>query len=49
MHALEIAILNQQPTPDSGLILTDDHAPIEQITNSMVFDLFFSNQFGELH
>ena len=49
MQALEIAILNQQPTPDSGIILTDDLAPIEQITNSMVFDLFFSNQFGELH
>jgi spermidine synthase len=48
MHALEIAILNQQPNPEKGIILTDDHAPIEQITNSMVFDLFFSNQIGEL-
>lgn len=49
MHTLEIAILNHQPNPESGIILTDDHAPIEQITNSMVFELFFSNQFGELH
>lgn len=49
LHALEIAILNQQPNPETGIILTDDLAPIEQITNSMVFDLFFSNQFGELH
>jgi hypothetical protein len=49
MHALEIAILNQQPNPETGIILTDDHAPIEQITNSMVFDLFLSNQIGELH
>ncbi|MBM3136986.1 MAG: spermine synthase [Chloroflexi bacterium] len=49
MHSLEIAILNQQPVPETGIILTDDHAPIEQITNSMVFDLFFSNQIGKLH
>jgi predicted membrane-bound spermidine synthase len=49
LNALEIAILNQQPAPETGIILTDDLAPIEQITNSMVFDLFFSNQFGELH
>jgi spermidine synthase len=49
LHALEIAILNQQPNPETGIILTDDLAPIEQITNSMVFDLFFSNQFGELN
>jgi len=49
MHSLEIAILNQQPAPNTGIVLTDDHAPTEQIINSMVFDLFFSNQIGELH
>jgi spermidine synthase len=48
-NALEIAILNQQPDPNSGIIFTDDYAPVEQMTNSMVFNLFFSKKMGELH
>ncbi len=47
-NALEIAILNRQTDPSSGIIFTDDHAPVEQITNSMVFNLFFSDKMGEL-
>jgi spermidine synthase len=48
LKTLEIAILNQQPTPKSGVVLTDDLAPVEWITNSMVFELLFSENMGEL-
>lgn len=48
LNALEIAILNQKPGRDSGVLLTDDHAPIENITNAMIFDLLLSDQAGAL-
>jgi hypothetical protein len=32
-----------QPLPeDEGLVFTDDHAPVEQITNSIVLNFLFS-------
>lgn len=48
MQTLEVAILNQQPNPDAGMVLTDDLAPVEWITNSMVFDLIFSDNMEAL-
>ena len=47
-YALETAILNLQPSPTDGIILTDDLAPVEWITNAMIFDLFFSGNVEEL-
>jgi spermidine synthase len=47
-YALETAILNLQPSPKDGIILTDDLAPVEWITNAMIFDLFFSGNVEEL-
>ena len=47
-YALETAILNLQPAPKDGIILTDDLAPVEWITNAMIFDLFFSGNIEEL-
>ena len=47
-YALETAILNLQPAPESGLILTDDLNPIEWITNAMIFDLFLSGNIEDL-
>lgn len=34
--SLERLVSNQQPTPDSQVVFTDDFAPIEWITNNMV-------------
>ena len=36
--ALTRAILNMQPTPNTELVFTDDRAPIEWMTNSMVLN-----------
>ena len=46
-YALETAILNMQPTPKEA-VLTDDKAPVEWITNAMIFDLFFSDNLEAL-
>ena len=47
-YALETAILNLQSAPKAGIILTDDLAPVEWITNAMIFDLFFSGNIEDL-
>ena len=48
-YAMETAILNLQPAPKEGIILTDDLAPVEWITNAMIFDLFFSGNLEVFH
>jgi len=48
INALEVAILNQKPNPSNGILLTDDYAPIEKITNSMIYELFFSEKIEDL-
>ena len=48
-YSLETAILNLQPAPLEGTILTDDLAPVEWITNAMIFDLLFSENVEALH
>jgi len=45
MTAMQRAIVNQQPVPQTGTIFTDEHAPIEWITNSMVLSYVF---FGDM-
>jgi hypothetical protein len=36
IEALKTTAVNLQPTPESAVVFTDDLAPIEWITNSMV-------------
>ena len=48
LSALEVTILNIQPEPPDDQVFTDDHAPIEWITNAMIFDLFRSGQIEEI-
>jgi spermidine synthase len=36
LEAVQLAVLNMQPTPESETVFTDDLAPIEWITNNMV-------------
>jgi spermidine synthase len=46
--SLERVVANLQPTPDSQVVYTDDHAPIEWITNNMVLSYVFFGDMGEL-
>ena len=48
LSAIETAVHNQQPSPDEGIIMTDDKAPIEWITNKMITQLFFSSDLQNL-
>lgn len=48
LSALEIAITSQQSPPKTGMVLTDDRAPVEWIINRMMFDLFRSGGLGVL-
>lgn len=48
LTTLEITILNMQENPVGGVVFTDDHAPVEWITNTMILDLFRSGQINEL-
>ena len=48
LSTLETTILNLQPSPAERQVFTDDHAPIEWITNAMIFDLFRSGQIEEM-
>jgi predicted membrane-bound spermidine synthase len=52
-HPLLIASIlttleNRQLTPEAGMVFTDDRAPIEWITNSMILDFFFSGDMEQL-
>ncbi len=44
LSALERTILNLQSLPSEGYIFTDDKAPVEWITNSMILKLFLSEE-----
>ena len=48
LSTLERTILNLQPPPSKGYIFTDDKAPVERITNSMIFKLILSEEIGNL-
>lgn len=45
ISALERLVINQQPTPESQVVFTDDWAPIEWITNNMVLSYLL---FGDM-
>lgn len=44
LEAALTTLTNRQPTPTGGRVFTDDLAPIEWITNSMVLDFFLSGE-----
>ncbi|MCZ7551040.1 MAG: fused MFS/spermidine synthase [Anaerolineales bacterium] len=48
LRALERVVANLQPTPQSQVIYTDDRAPIEWITNSMVLNYVLHGGIDEL-
>lgn len=48
LQAMASAINNQQPAPPAGFVFTDDRAPIEWITNSMILNFFLSGSAEKL-
>ncbi|MCE1252296.1 MAG: fused MFS/spermidine synthase [Anaerolineae bacterium] len=44
LESMEITLSNLQPAPEAGLVFSDDHAPIEWITNNMILSFLFSNE-----
>ncbi len=46
--ALTRAIQNLQPTPESKIVFTDDVAPVEQLTNSIVINFILSGSVYQL-
>ncbi len=48
IQVLERFLINQQPTPDSQVVFTDDWSPIEWITNNMVLSYVFSGDVNTL-
>jgi predicted membrane-bound spermidine synthase len=48
INALELMVTNQQPVPDSQVVYTDDWAPIEWITNSMVLNYLLAGDMEAL-
>jgi predicted membrane-bound spermidine synthase len=48
IDAIELMVSNQQPLPESREVFTDDQAPIEWITNSMVLKFVLFGDMAEL-
>jgi hypothetical protein len=46
--AIDRAIENRQPTPTSTTVFTDDWAPVEQLTNSIVIDFILNGGIYQL-
>ena len=42
VRTLKRSIQALQPTPESNTVFTDDHAPVEQLTNAMVMEFILS-------
>jgi spermidine synthase len=47
-HSIRLTLENMQPTPEGGVVFTDDLAPIEWITNQMVLNYVLSGGVEEL-
>jgi hypothetical protein len=43
-----LAILYQQPPPQSQVVYTDDLAPVEWVTNSMILNFVLAGDMDEL-
>ncbi len=47
-EATAMAVANLQPTPDSAVVFTDDLAPVEQLTNSIVIRFILGGSIYQL-
>lgn len=48
LESVELAASNLVPSPPRGVVFTDDVAPIEWITNTMIMDFIFSDNMENL-
>lgn len=48
LDSIQRAIVNQQPTPSSEMVMTDDRAPIEWMTHSLILNFVLSGGTEEL-
>ncbi|MCL5428334.1 MAG: fused MFS/spermidine synthase [Chloroflexi bacterium] len=48
LASIERTLANQRETPNEGLLLTDERAPVEWIVNNMVLNFLSSEGIGEL-
>jgi spermidine synthase len=48
LRAIELTILYQQPTPQRQIVYTDDLAPVEWVTNSMILSFVLTGDMNEL-
>ena len=48
LRAIETTIAYQKPTPTSEIVYTDDLAPVEWVTNSMILDYVLGGDLNEL-
>lgn len=43
LDSIQLAIANLQPSPEPGVVFTDDYAPIEWLTNNMVLSFLLNS------
>lgn len=48
LESMYTALNNLQDPPGEGMVFTDDHAPVEMVTNSMVLNFFFNDEMETL-
>ncbi len=48
LDSMQLTIANLQPSPEPGIIFTDDQAPIEWLTNNMVLSFLLNSNLEEL-
>lgn len=48
LESLYRTVFYMQPTPEGGVVFTDERAPVEWITNSMVLSFVFGGDLGEI-
>lgn len=49
LEAASVTLTNMQPTPQPGMVFTDDLAPIEWITNNMILAFILGGGVEDLH
>lgn len=48
LQAIERVLVYQQPIPESTIVFTDDHAPVEWIVNNMVLRFILAGEYEDL-
>jgi hypothetical protein len=49
VRAAQVAYTSLQPDPSGGMVYTDDLAPVEWVTNSLIINFIVSGGVDDLH